>query len=196
MTLVSTEQVLRIKTPTFRDYGRYRLQTLLVLLPGNHWNRDVPRTSRPLRHSLRGQSAHEDHVQARKSLHEGGQASALLLRGSTDVFITKKQGGFQLAAFSDANWANNPDNCRFTSLYIVLLANAPISFKVALQGPTAQSTIEAKLLAAALAIKEAVFCSNIMVELGFDENFGSVPQNMDNASAATTSTVLAQSSSP
>ena len=62
------------------------------------------------------------------------------------------------------------------------VANAPI--KVELQGLTAQSTMEAEPVAAALTMKdEAVFCSNIMSELGFGESFGSVPLHIDNTSA-------------
>ena len=64
-----------------------------------------------------------------------------------------------------------------------MLANAPISFKVGLQGLTAQSTMEAALVAAALAMKEAIFCSNVMLKLGFDESFCSVPLYVDNTSA-------------
>ena len=105
------------------------------------------------------------------------------LAGSTDFSITYKQGGFRFAAFSDANRGNNPDNARSTSPYTVMLANAPISFKVGLQGLTAQSTMEAELVAAALAMKEAIFCSNIMLELAFDKSFGSVPLYIDNTSA-------------
>ena len=64
------------------------------------------------------------------------------------------------------------------------LANAPIIFKVRLQGLTAQSTIEAELVGAALSMKgEAVFCSDMMLELGFDKSFGSVPLYIDNMSA-------------
>ena len=37
-----------------------------------------------------------------------------------------------------------------------MLANAPLSFKSGLQGPTAMSTMEAELVASALAMKEAV----------------------------------------
>ena len=36
------------------------------------------------------------------------------LAGSTDFSITYKRGGFKLAAFSDSNWANNPDNGKST----------------------------------------------------------------------------------
>ena len=106
------------------------------------------------------------------------------LAGSTDIFIiTYKQGGFRLAVFSDANWGNSLDNGRSTSSYIVTLTNAPIIFLVELQGLTAQSTTEAELVAAGLSMKEAVLCSNIMLELGFDDSFGSVPLDIDNTSA-------------
>ena len=64
------------------------------------------------------------------------------------------------------------------------VANAPIIFKVELQGMTAQPTMEAELVAAALTMKEeAVFCSNMMSELGFGESFGSVPLHIDSTSA-------------
>ena len=64
------------------------------------------------------------------------------------------------------------------------VAIAPIIFKVELQGLTAQPTMEAELVAAALTMKEeAVFCSNMMSELGFGESFGSVSLHIDNTSA-------------
>ena len=100
------------------------------------------------------------------------------LAGSTYFFITYKQGGF-----SDVNWGNNPDNGRSTSSYLAMLANAPISFQVKLQGLTAQSTMEAELVAAALTMNEAVFFSSMILELGFDESFGSVQLYIDNTSA-------------
>ena len=65
-----------------------------------------------------------------------------------------------------------------------MVANAPIIFKVELQGLTAQPIMEAELVAVALTMKEeAVFCSNMMSELGFDESFGSVPLHIDNTLA-------------
>ena len=51
-------------------------------------------------------------------------------------------------------------------------------------GLTAQSTMEAELVVAALAMKKAaVFCSIMMLELGFDESFGSVSLYIDNTLA-------------
>ena len=50
---------------------------------------------------------------------------------------------------------------RLTPSYIVTLTDAPTIFKVGLEGLTAQSTMEAELVAVALAMKdEALFCSN------------------------------------
>ena len=63
-----------------------------------------------------------------------------------------------------------------------MLANGPISFKVGLQS-TAQSTMEAELVAAATAMKDSLFCRNMMLELGFTEGFRSVPVYIDNTSA-------------
>jgi len=105
------------------------------------------------------------------------------LAGTTGFAITYKQGGFKLTAFSDANWCNNPDNGKSISSYLVFLSNAPVSFNVGLQALTAQSTMEAELVAAALTMKEAVFCSNMMKELGFGTRFDSVPLYIDNTSA-------------
>ena len=64
------------------------------------------------------------------------------------------------------------------------VANAPIIFKVELQGLTAQPTMEAELVMVALTMKEkAVFCSSMMSKLGFGESFCSVPLHIDNTSA-------------
>ena len=106
------------------------------------------------------------------------------LIGSTDFFIAYKQGDFRVASFSDANSGNNSGNGWSISSYIVMLANAPISFKVGLKGLTAQSSVEEELVGAALVMEEeVVFCSNMMLELGFDKSFGSVPLYIDNTSA-------------
>jgi len=111
-----------------------------------------------------------------------GAAKHLLryLAGTKDCAITSKRGKFTLDAFSDANWGNNPDNGKSTSCYIVLMCKAPISFKTGQQSLTAMSTMEAELVAGALAMKEAVFCSNMMKELGFGTQFEQVPVNIDN----------------
>ena len=106
----------------------------------------------------------------------------MYLAGTTNFAINYKQGGFKLTAFSDANWGNNPDNWKSTSSYLAFLSDGPISFKVGLQGLPAQSTMEAELVAAALTMKGAVFCSNMMKELAFGTCFDHVPVYIDNTS--------------
>ena len=43
--------------------------------------------------------------------------------------------------------------------------------------------MESELLTAAMIMEETSFCSNMMLELGFDESFGSVPLYIQNTSA-------------
>ena len=88
--------------------------------------------------------------------------------GSNDFFTNYEQGEFKLASFIDANRGNTPDNGKSTS-YIVMLANGAISAYVGLQGLIAQLTMEAELVAAALTMKEVVFCKSMMQELGFKD---------------------------
>ena len=64
----------------------------------------------------------------------------------------------------------------------MLLANAPINVRVGLQGLITQATMEAELVVAALTMKEAVFYSNMILELRFDQSFGSVPLYIDRTS--------------
>ena len=97
------------------------------------------------------------------------------LAGTTNFAIIYKRGDFKLTAFSDANWGNNPDNGKSTSSYIAFLSDGPVSFKVGLQGLTAQSTMEAELVATVLTMKGTVFCSNMMKELGFGTRLDNVP---------------------
>ncbi|CAM9689311.1 unnamed protein product, partial [Sphacelaria rigidula] len=56
----------------------------------------------------------------------------------------------------------------------------PVTFKVRLQGLTAQSTMEAELVAGAIAIKEAVYCSNMIIEMGCGSSLNTVPIYLDN----------------
>ena len=60
----------------------------------------------------------------------------------------------------------------------MMLSRAPVSFQSGVQSLTAMS-MEAELVASTLAKKEAVFCSNMMTELGFGKEFGQVPLHID-----------------
>ena len=67
-----------------------------------------------------------------------------------------------MTAFSDAKWGFNPDAGKSMSSHSVFLSSASVSFKAVLHGLTAQSTMEAELFAAALPMKEAVFCLSLI----------------------------------
>ena len=59
-------------------------------------------------------------------------------------------------------------------------SRAPVSFESGVQSLTAMSTMKADLVASALAMKEVVFGSNKMTELGFGKEFVQVPLHIDN----------------
>ena len=68
-------------------------------------------------------------------VHMGADKHLLRYRaGTVDFNITYKQGGFRLHTYSDANWGNNPQNGESTSLYIIMMCNGSVSFKVSMQG--------------------------------------------------------------
>ena len=105
------------------------------------------------------------------------------LIGDMDLAIKYKTGCFEMTGYGDASWRNNHDSGKSTSGYLFMLAGGPLSFKTALQNVTAQSTLEAELISMAHASNEAVFLSNMMVELGFRKLFESVPLFGDNTGA-------------
>ena len=53
----------------------------------------------------------------------------------------------------------------------MMFCKAPVSFRSGVQNLTAMSTMEAELVAGALAMKEVVFCSNILIEVDFGKEF-------------------------
>lgn len=68
------------------------------------------------------------------------------------------QGGLRIYVCWDANRINSPDNRMPPSSDVMMVCNVPVSFNGSTQGLTAQSTIEAELVAGVLAMRGAVFC--------------------------------------
>lgn len=64
-----------------------------------------------------------------------------------------------------------------------MMYNGPVSFKVGMQELATQSTVEAELVAGALAMRKSVFCQNMLMEPGFKEDSKCVPLHIDNNSA-------------
>ena len=53
----------------------------------------------------------------------------------------------------------------------MVMSNGPVRFKVGLQRIMDRSTMEAGLVAVSLAMRDAVYCANMMEELGFGNMF-------------------------
>lgn len=88
-----------------------------------------------------------------------------------------------MTAFWDANWGNSSGNDEPTSSFFVFLSNAPVSFKVGLQGLKSQPTVEAELVTAALAMEDPMFPSKVMKKLVFGTRFDFIPLNIYNTLA-------------
>ena len=118
----------------------------------------------------------------RRSKVHMGAAKHLVryLAGTTASTLVYKRGGFKLTAFSDSNWGNNAGNGKSTSCSIMMFCKAPVRLRSGVQSSTAMSTMEAELVARVLAMNQAVFCSNMLIELGFGKEFEKVPPHIDN----------------
>ena len=72
------------------------------------------------------------------------------------------------------------DNSKSSSCYMSMLSDAPIDFKSGLQGLTTMSNMKAELVTSDLAMKEAVFCANMLTGLEFGEDFAKLLCYSDN----------------
>lgn len=104
------------------------------------------------------------------------------LRGKPDLPIVFKRGQFRIAAFADASFGANPDNRKSTTGYLFFLGGGLISFGTKTQSLTAQSTVESELQAISYGAKEAVYLSNLLLELKFD-NFKPISIKSDSSGA-------------
>ena len=78
-----------------------------------------------------------------------------------------KQAG--LVAFSDADWAGDPDTRRSTTGFFCTLFECPISWKSKLQPSTALSSVEAEYIALCAACREVKWIRQLLSETEFPE---------------------------
>lgn len=79
--------------------------------------------------------------------------------------------GITLKGFTDSDFDGDRDNRKSTSAYYFTLYDTAISWKSQLQKVVALSSTEPEYIAASNAIKEGIWLSRLLNELGFvDEN--------------------------
>jgi len=97
------------------------------------------------------------------------------LQGTQEVGISFKRNmknqaePLQLRAFADADYANDVDNRRSVSGYIVY-TNGPIMWRSKLQQTVALSSTEAEYMALSETIKEILYFRSLMNELGYEQH--------------------------
>lgn len=65
----------------------------------------------------------------------------------------------------------------------MVMCNGPVIVKMGMRGLTSQSTMEAELVAEALATRETEFCHSVMAGVDSKEEFNCVPLHIGNTSA-------------
>lgn len=112
------------------------------------------------------------------------QAAKGVLRyiaGTANHGITFGGNGLILEAYCDADYAGDIDSRRSTTGYVFILNGGAISWSSRLQQTVAASTTEAEYMAAASAIKEALWLRQLLQGLALDLN--TIPIKADSQSA-------------
>jgi hypothetical protein len=81
-----------------------------------------------------------------------------------------KFAGKGFAGYADADYAGDLDSRRSTTGYVFILNGAAISWSSRLQPTVAVSTAEAEYMAAAFAVKEALWLRKLLADLGMGTN--------------------------
>jgi hypothetical protein len=90
------------------------------------------------------------------------------LKGITDYGITfvRQKSDLSVMGYVDADYAGDLDDRRSTTGYVFTLAGGPICWKSMIQSTVAMSTTEAEYMAVAKAVKEALWLTGLVKELG------------------------------
>jgi hypothetical protein len=93
------------------------------------------------------------------------------LKGITDYGITfvRQKSDLLVVGYVDADYARDLDDRRSTTGYVFILTGGPICWKSMIQSMITMSTTEAKYMAAAEAVKEALWLTRLVKELGIQQ---------------------------
>jgi hypothetical protein len=97
------------------------------------------------------------------------QAALTVLRyvaGTANFGIIYKPGDSTLVGYADADYAGDIDTRRSTTGYVYILNGGVISWSSRLQATVAVSTAEAEYMAAAAAVKEALWLRKLLSDFG------------------------------
>lgn len=103
------------------------------------------------------------------------------LAGTTDFGITFGNGFSELIGFCDADYAGDIDTRRSTTAYAFVMNGGAVSWSSRLQPTVAVSTAEAEYMAAAAAVKEALWFRRLLQNIGVQA--ATVRINCDNQGA-------------
>jgi hypothetical protein len=102
--------------------------------------------------------------------HHWSTAKGVLryLAGTSDLGIVFKRGEGTLVGYCDADYAGDVDTRRSTTGYVFLFGGGAVSWSSKLQPTVALSTAEAEYMAAASAVREALWLRKLLGDLGYD----------------------------
>ncbi|XP_052295398.1 secreted RxLR effector protein 161-like [Citrus sinensis] len=97
------------------------------------------------------------------------------------MYVGQRQDDSQIVGYVDSKYAGDLDRRRSLTGYLFTSNNCTVNWKAQLQSVGALSTIEAKCIVAAEAVKEAIWLKGMLKELGVDQR--SIMINCDSQSA-------------
>lgn len=114
------------------------------------------------------ESPNEQHMVAAKRILR-------YIQGTQDFGIQYKYGGEQkLVGYVDSDYAGDVDDCKSTSGYVFMLGGGAVSWVSKKQPIVTLSTTEAEFVSAAYGACQAVWLRNILLEIGFQQEEGTV----------------------
>jgi hypothetical protein len=105
------------------------------------------------------------HMQAVKAIYRylsGTKQVALRMDGT---HMSNSNGPPIILAYTDSDWAGDPEKRKSTSGYVIKINNCPIQWISKKQNTVAKSSCEAEIIAAGEAVKEIIWINGFLIEL-------------------------------